>query len=259
MTSNNTIQIENYKMEFAETIKGYKHSIQEPDYSHIDAVKKFAIQFDRIENRPIYILDLFLSNFFFISQRYLDLLSYTSNEQVNFDFFFNALHPDDYYINIDGPAKFMDYLEDLSIDEKYHFKLLSDYRLRVSSGEYIRVTEQITLLETDKKGKPWMILAICDLSVDQDLKRNSGAILINSINGEVIFQLGNCNSLFPSNILTKRELVVLKLIAKGYLSKQIAYKLGLSINTINNHRRNILEKTGCSNTFEAMKYLGNFR
>jgi DNA-binding CsgD family transcriptional regulator len=259
MTINNSSQIEKYKTEFAQTIKVYKDLICKPDYEKLHYMKKMVQQLDKIENRPIYVLDLYSTDFFFVSERYMDLLGFHENEPIDFDFFFNALHPDDYSINLVGPAKYLDYLENLYIDEKFDYKLLCDYRLRISSGEFVRVTEQITLLETDTTGKAWMILAICDLSVDQDLKRNSGAILINTKSGEVIFKMGDCNSLLPSRILTKRELEVLKFIAQGLVSKQIADRLGLSINTVNNHRRNILEKTGCSNTFEAMKYLGNFR
>lgn len=40
--------------------------------------------------------------------------------------------------------------------------------------------------------------------------------------------------------LTKREKEILILIRQGFLSKEIAYKLNLSIYTVNNHRKNIL-------------------
>ena len=41
------------------------------------------------------------------------------------------------------------------------------------------------------------------------------------------------------NDLTKRELQVLSLIAKGYGSKKIASLLSISVRTIETHRKNI--------------------
>jgi DNA-binding CsgD family transcriptional regulator len=247
-----------YKLEFERVIKSYNVTIQNPDYAKLESIKKCMIQVDLIENRPTYVIDLFSNNFLFVSGRYFELLGHKQGNQVDYDFFFNALHPDDYRINIEAPLKYIEYLKSIPQSERYDYKLVSDYRLKVSSGEFIRVIEDMTLLETDDNDNPWLVLAICDLSVDQNIKRNSGAILVKSKEGRIVFNIGNCEALMPFSILTKREFEILKLIAKGNASKQIADKLCISINTINNHRRNILSKTGCSNTFEAMKYLGNF-
>ena len=44
--------------------------------------------------------------------------------------------------------------------------------------------------------------------------------------------------------LSRREIEVLKLIAKGHLNKEIADKLNISINTVLSHRKNITGKLG---------------
>jgi DNA-binding CsgD family transcriptional regulator len=54
--------------------------------------------------------------------------------------------------------------------------------------------------------------------------------------------------------LTKREIEVLKCINEGHSSKQIADKLFASLNTINNHRKNILKKTHTKNTSELISF-----
>lgn len=57
--------------------------------------------------------------------------------------------------------------------------------------------------------------------------------------------------------LTVREQEVLALLAKGYLYKQIADKLGISINTLRAYLRTIYEKLHVhSRTEAAVKYLG---
>ena len=48
--------------------------------------------------------------------------------------------------------------------------------------------------------------------------------------------------------LTKREMEVLQLICKEQTSAEIADLLYLSPRTVENHRKNLLEKTGAKNT-----------
>jgi len=54
--------------------------------------------------------------------------------------------------------------------------------------------------------------------------------------------------------LTKREKEILNLLATGLISKQIADRLYISINTVNTHRQRIIEKLDLTNTAEAVNY-----
>jgi DNA-binding NarL/FixJ family response regulator len=54
--------------------------------------------------------------------------------------------------------------------------------------------------------------------------------------------------------LTEREKQVLILISKEFTNAEIALELFISIRTVDAHRRNLLEKTGCRNTAGLMKY-----
>ena len=56
------------------------------------------------------------------------------------------------------------------------------------------------------------------------------------------------------NILTKRELQILKLVAQGQSNKNIASKLKLSIRTVETHRGNLTNKLGIKNTANLVKY-----
>lgn len=47
--------------------------------------------------------------------------------------------------------------------------------------------------------------------------------------------------------ITEREIEVVKLIAKGYSTKQIAEELYIAPYTVTSHRKNLMEKTGTSN------------
>jgi DNA-binding NarL/FixJ family response regulator len=56
------------------------------------------------------------------------------------------------------------------------------------------------------------------------------------------------------DILTARELQVLKLIAEAHTSKEIAAELVISIKTVERHRQNILDKLGMSDRVELTRY-----
>ena len=56
------------------------------------------------------------------------------------------------------------------------------------------------------------------------------------------------------DVLTPRELEVLKLIAEANTSKEIAEKLFISMKTVDRHRQNILEKLGMSDRVELTRY-----
>ena len=58
----------------------------------------------------------------------------------------------------------------------------------------------------------------------------------------------------PREILTPRELEVLKLIAEAHSSKEIAQILVISIKTVERHRANILEKLGMRDRVELTRY-----
>lgn len=59
---------------------------------------------------------------------------------------------------------------------------------------------------------------------------------------------------FPQDPLTPRELDVVKLIAEGLTSEEIAGALVISPKTVERHRANVLEKLGMRNRVELTRY-----
>lgn len=58
----------------------------------------------------------------------------------------------------------------------------------------------------------------------------------------------------PAISLTRRELDVLRLLAKGNTNRQIAGLLGLSMRTVENHRANLMGKLGLASRVELVNY-----
>ena len=58
----------------------------------------------------------------------------------------------------------------------------------------------------------------------------------------------------PTAVLTPREDEVVKLIAEGYSSREIARELTISVRTVERHRENILHKLGMRDRTELTRY-----
>ena len=107
----------------------------------------------------------------------------------------------------------------------------------------------------------WARQQISPLDVDYNLWNERRApmerikrTVINRKTGEIL-----ASAVVPADQqLTKREKEILLLIRRGFLSKEIASKLNLSIYTVNNHRKNILAKLNVDNVIEAINKTENF-
>jgi DNA-binding NarL/FixJ family response regulator len=57
--------------------------------------------------------------------------------------------------------------------------------------------------------------------------------------------------------LSKREIEIIKLLAEGLTSSQIGEKLFIAEHTVKTHRKNILRKTGATNTTQLVQFALN--
>ncbi len=93
--------------------------------------------------------------------------------------------------------------------------------------------ELISALESTLKGKKYY----SSLLLDMILEMNSGKQTIEE----------------PKN-LTLSEIEIVKLIAKGLTTKDIAQHKNISFHTVNTHRKNIFRKMGVSNVSELVMF-----
>lgn len=59
---------------------------------------------------------------------------------------------------------------------------------------------------------------------------------------------------FPAKAITDREEEILKLVAEGHSSKEIADVLVISVKTVERHRANLLQKLGLKDRLELTRY-----
>jgi len=65
-------------------------------------------------------------------------------------------------------------------------------------------------------------------------------------NGEEIYN--------PNEILSKREIEILKMFAEGFINKEIADRLFISIRTVESHKNHIMQKLNLKTQVELVKY-----
>ena len=87
--------------------------------------------------------------------------------------------------------------------------------------------------------------------------RHGGAYVSNALSKELtadMIQVYRSGAKMTPDVLTVREKEVLKLIAEGKSSKEIASLLFISVYTVNNHRANIIKKLGMKKTADLVMY-----
>lgn len=77
--------------------------------------------------------------------------------------------------------------------------------------------------------------------------------LVNEFVNQPQYDTGTTND--PFKILSKRELEILPLIAKGYGNKEIAEKLFVSVKTVEAHKTHIMSKLGLKSKPELVEYV----
>ncbi|HEX8529304.1 MAG TPA: LuxR C-terminal-related transcriptional regulator [Cytophagales bacterium] len=127
-----------------------------------------------------------------------------------------------------------------------------DYRLRQADSTYLRVLEQSVVLDMDPRGNVTHLLGMCTNITHW----KKGDVLTANLTANEAQKCLLClSSEAPGDLdgmISKQEKKVLRLVAEGYTSKQIANQLFISLHTVNTHRRNILEKTRSKNTRELI-------
>ena len=110
-------------------------------------------------------------------------------------------------------------------------------------GGFVTLRHRIHYLNYDSDGN--VRLSLCLYSMAGQNPGLTG--IINSLYDTLVSR----SSLSIPGLLSSRECEILERICGGEASKQIAESLHISINTVNNHRQNIMRKLKCRNSAEA--------
>jgi DNA-binding CsgD family transcriptional regulator len=239
-----------------EKVFSMQHFVEtELDYAVLNYHKPFLERLDVIDSSVITIFDLCTREHVFISKKYESILGYNIKDadEEGVEYFNRNIHPDDIILLTEAGCYFMEMSFSVPKEKIREFKVVTSYRMKKADGIYIRVLEQHSVLEFDKRGNAWLALSLLDISPDQDLDKPAQSRLFNFVTGE-LYQFPPPGIMLQDSLLTRREKEILEFLANGLISKQIADKLCISVNTVNTHRQRIIEKLDVTNTAEAINY-----
>ncbi|MBW8688220.1 helix-turn-helix transcriptional regulator [Chitinophaga sp. B61] len=162
---------------------------------------------------------------------------------------FSRIHPDHLLEKHLLELRFFRLLKSLPPVERADYQVNSYLRMRNNQEEYVSVQHRMFYLHSNNEGSISLALCLYNFGVNQLSPDNYHGTILNTQTGKVI---KSDNQQF-SNILSFREKELLQLIKIGKSSKEIAALLSISINTVNRHRQNILEKLHVRNSLEACR------
>ena len=228
------------------------------DYKLWDKKRKILQAFSQISQSCIFIVDVFKQRYDFASDNFSHIFGYnptdikTINKQD--DLLEERIHPDDRLQMLEYQIEHGLFIYSLPPEERNDYQQIFQVRMLNANQQYINVISRQQVIEKDSNGKAWMIMGIIDISPDQLLSGKIKRTVLNRKTGEIL-----TSSPIPAEKrLTKREKEILLFIRQGLLSKEIADRLHLSIYTVNNHRKNILEKLNADNAMEALNTARDF-
>ncbi|MBO5025261.1 MAG: response regulator transcription factor [Bacteroidaceae bacterium] len=161
------------------------------------------------------------------------------------DFVFSRANAEDLTHRHAHELAFIHYTQSMTPDERKNYVLGDFIRMHDAMGRWYQIQHRMFPLAGTPEGCYWLNMCVYTLCNDSP----HTAKIINTYTGECHVLMNNDYE----DILSSREKEVLQLISNGCLSKEIANRLYISINTVNRHRQNILQKLKVYNAIEACR------
>ena len=225
-------------------------AVTEEDYQRIIPKLEMLKQLSHLERSLYAVYDNNRNNFILQSEDQKNLFKDVIVDSSGMESHYNYIHPDDLAFVLETDNLTPIVFSQFDTDEQMCIKVIYDFRIKNVSGGYSRYMHQVMILEQDKNKNPWLILVISNLINDRSTNSLPKRQAIN-INTGKVYSFDDQENI---TILTKRENQILSLIIQGYDNHTIASMLHISLSTINNHRRNIIDKTNTNNITNAILY-----
>jgi DNA-binding CsgD family transcriptional regulator len=193
-----------------------------------------------------------------------DVMGYTADffKEYGLDEFNSKWHPADFEVlNTKVFGDNYSFFKDVPLEDYYKYVVSYNYRFKNPADDYNTVLQRFSYIPGKAAGD---LVGIVGVAFDITHFKNDTTI-VHTIEKVEHTSSGNVNKLMfkknhpvydlPDNkLLSKREKEILQLMADGLSSKQIASAMNISVNTVNNHRKSMLQKTSSRSSSELMNY-----
>ncbi len=250
MTEQETTNINETYFKLLEQQKFVKDDV---DYLIFEQHKPNLQKLAEIGNSVITVYDFYQRQHIFHSFNIGKSLGYSLDEIQSAEEYFldTKIHPTDFTYLLKNGISLFKFFQNIPIEERSNYKLITEYRILNADNSYIRVIEQQQPLEITSNGSLWLALSILDISPNQkNLDEELKSELLNFRTGKIVPFIELNEKITFS--LTNREVEVLRLVKEGLLSKEISDKLSISLHTVNTYRQRVLEKLDVNNSMEAV-------
>lgn len=198
-------------------------------------------------------------SFEYISKNMNACLGIDSSELKNkgMRYFWSRIHPDDLEIWLKALNELMIFtLNEISTEDRTRMSYTWNYRFKDHKNNYVNIVQNTTPVEFDGNNKPIIGLAhYTVLSSEIEMQVCASAKLLNDENEYETIYFNNFSQKLLSNGISNRERDIIRLLVLNHSSKEIGKKLGITANTVDTHRRNILKKLSISSTGELIGML----
>ena len=246
---------DNFNRGFEAYLSSIPFDVHPTDYEEIESRIALLEQMAEVQGSSVVVYDFYRQDYLIRNIRFSGQLGH--DQQVasasGLGYFVSLVHPEDAPLILDTYVKAFAFLGELPEKEKKQYKLIYTFRSKGKDGQYYTLVDQVVVMELDRKGNIWLLLGVTDmLPTQQKIVKASRQFI--HMKDKALYLFNDDKTSEAAPVLSAREVEVLGLVSKGFASKRIAEQLYISVNTVNNHRQRILEKTRASNTAEAVAY-----
>ena len=194
----------------------------------------------------------------FVSTNFKHIVGYNTEiiKKQGPNFFMSLFHPDDLKLWLHEIKDFMEMtINDFKLEDRKKLLYSYNFRLKNIKNDYINIIAHLTPIEFDTSGKPFMAISHYTLTSEEKENPMIGSIKIMNKNNvyETVFYK-NYSQENITNILTKREIDIIQELALEKSSKEIGERLFISSHTVDQHRRNIINKLKFKSTDELIQH-----
>lgn len=248
------MDVEGWRREYERVLSRARLREEDCDEAVLERHLPFLERLDAVEGSSIALFDFRTRSYRFLTASFRFLGGYPVLEAraEGPDFFFRVMHGPDLPFVLETTVRTFEFLESVPPAERKDWKLSFDFRIRHAEGRLVRLLQQVLVLELDARGSLWLVLIANDLAPRGPGDESPSRRLENLKTGERrLFRGGEEEE---GKGLSRRELEILGLVAEGLPSREIAERLYISVATVNNHRRRILEKLDTRSSAEAVRW-----
>jgi DNA-binding CsgD family transcriptional regulator len=223
-----------------------------PDYDSFESYIEPLRAYLKLSDEIVYIRDLYKNNYPFISKSPTFYTGYTIEELtlMGDDILKTLIAEEDLIFLSEFEPLFFSFVKNLEPQRREYLVVNIAQRFKHKNNTIFPATFEVTPFLFDSKFNIWMLLGKVTLAT-----KNFGLgafIKMKDTNKKYVYDSKNKKLVLEERVsLTNKEKHILAYSARGYLEKEIAEDLNVSINTIKTHKKNIMKKLSANNMSEA--------